>query len=46
MDVHQWHANTPIIEEKKETEKLNKFKLDYSRLSIVSYLRKNMIKCS
>ena len=45
MDVHQWHANTPIIEEKKEAEKPNKFKLDYSRLSVVSYLRKNMIKC-
>ena len=46
MDVHQWHANTPIIEEKKEAEKPNQFKLDYSRLSVVSYLRKNMIKCS
>ena len=46
MDVHQWHANTHIIEEKKEAENPNKFKLDYSRLSVVSYLRKNMIKCS
>ncbi len=39
MDVHQWHANTPIIKgDIKE--------LEHARLSIVSYLRKNMIKCS
>jgi hypothetical protein len=39
MDVHQWHSNTPIIKgDIKE--------LEHARLSIVSYLRKNMIKCT
>lgn len=39
MDVHQWHSNTPIIKgDVKE--------LEHARLSIVSYLRKNMIKCT
>jgi hypothetical protein len=36
MDVHEWHANTKIIPKSKE----------YTRLSLVSYLRKNMIKCA
>jgi hypothetical protein len=36
MDVHEWHANTKIIPKTK----------DYTRLSLVSYLRKNMIKCA
>jgi hypothetical protein len=43
MDVHQWHANTPIKPliglargQKKD---------EYARLSVVSYLRKNMLKC-
>ena len=35
MDVHQWHCNTEIIGKTK----------DYSRLSIVAYLRENMIQC-
>jgi hypothetical protein len=38
MDVHQWHANTPIVSNKESDDK-------FTRLSIVSYLRKNMIKC-
>ena len=51
MDVHQWHANTEIFpfrssknKSKKESQK-EKDKLEHARLSIVSYLRKNMIKC-
>lgn len=36
MDVHQWHANTPIIP-KKEKELL--------RISFVLYYREKMIKC-
>ena len=35
MDVHEWHCNTKI---KPKTK-------DYTRLSLVSYLRENMIKC-
>ena len=35
MDVHEWHCNTKIIPLSK----------DYTRLSLVSYLRENMIKC-
>ena len=35
MDVHEWHCNTKIIPVTK----------DYTRLSMVAYLRKNMIKC-
>ena len=35
MDVHQWHSNTEIIGKTKE----------YSRLSIVAYLRENMLRC-
>jgi len=35
MDVHEWHCNTKI---KSKTK-------DYTRLSLVSYLRENMIKC-
>lgn len=42
MDVHQWHANTDIIPKNKS--KTNN-KEAHSRLSIVSYLRRNMIKC-
>lgn len=38
MDVHQYHTNTPIKPAKKN-------KTDYGRLSVVCYLRKNMIKC-
>ena len=38
MNVHEWHCNTKI------KPQLNN-KTDYGRLSMVSYLRKNMIKC-
>lgn len=38
MDVHQWHTNTKISPKIKG-------KTDFGRLSIVCYLRKNMIKC-
>lgn len=38
MDVHQFHTNTPI-------KPLKTNKDNYGRLSIVCYLRKNMIKC-
>jgi hypothetical protein len=38
MDVHEWHTNTPIKPKIKG-------KTNYGRLSIVSYLRKNMIHC-
>lgn len=41
MDVHQWHCNTPIINSVKSSKKDT-----FGRLSIVCYLRKNMIKCS
>lgn len=36
MDVHQWHCNTEIIPKDNE---------EYSRLSIVAYLREGMIRC-
>lgn len=36
MDVHQFHCNTEI-------KPLTK---DYTRLSIVAYLREKMIECS
>lgn len=39
MDVHQFHTNTNITSAKKG-------KNDYGRLSIVCYLRKNMINCA
>lgn len=35
MDVHEWHANTKQIPKTK----------DYTRLSLVCYLRENMVKC-
>jgi len=35
MDVHEWHCNTKLIGITK----------DYTRLSMVAYLRENMIKC-
>lgn len=40
MDVHEWHCNTPLQHSKKV---INSGKI--GRLSIVCYLRKNMIKC-
>jgi hypothetical protein len=36
MDVHEWHSNTKIIPGNK----------DYSRLSLVCYLREKMHKCA
>ena len=46
MDVHQWHANTEIIPINDSDNNLKtKIQLEHARLSIVSYLRKNMIKC-
>ena len=35
MDVHEWHCNTKIVGKTK----------DHSRLSVVCYLRKNMLRC-
>ena len=35
MDVHEWHSNT----------KIKPITKDYTRLSLVCYLRENMIKC-
>ena len=35
MDVHEWHCNTKIISIDK----------DYTRLSLVAYLREKMIRC-
>jgi hypothetical protein len=40
MDVHQWHSNTPI-----KMDNTNGTRLEPARLSVVSYLRKNMVKC-
>ena len=40
MDVHQWHCNTPLQHSKKILDSGQ-----VGRLSIVCYLRKNMIKC-
>jgi hypothetical protein len=46
MDVHQWHANTEIIPFNDSDNNLKtRIQLEHARLSIVSYLRKNMIKC-
>lgn len=35
MNVHEWHCNTKIIPKSK----------DYTRLSLVSYLREKMLRC-
>jgi hypothetical protein len=35
MDVHEWHCNT----------KLHGITKDYTRLSLVAYLRENMLRC-
>ena len=49
MDVHQWHCNTPIKKLQKQNIIYNNNNLDkkndYGRLSVVCYLRKDMIKC-
>ena len=36
MDVHRWHCNTEIVPITK----------DYTRLSLVSYLREKMLRCA
>ena len=51
MDVHQYHCNTPIKIDKmcndESNIKNNRQKTKkYGRLSIVCYLRKNMLKCT
>ena len=55
MDVHQWHCNTEFIaknkrimsgggkKEKRAMEKRNGW--NFNRLSVVLYLRENMIRC-
>lgn len=52
MDVHQWHCNTEFIQptmsgggkkEKLAMEKRNGW--DFNRLSVVLYLRENMVRC-
>jgi len=45
MDVHQWHCNTKLIG-KTTLNKRGKRVPAYGRLSVVCYLRKNMIKCA
>lgn len=52
MDVHEWHCNTEFkpLDDFKPFAKFNQtdFKNNwyFSRLAIVCYLRKNMIKCN
>lgn len=41
MDVHEWHCNTSLNLNTKTNQKTK----NYGRLSMVCYLRKNMIKC-
>ena len=45
MDVHQWHSNTKLTG-KTILNKRGKREPTYGRLSVVCYLRKNMIKCA
>lgn len=47
MDVHEWHCNTEFIDINNNFEyHISKVKeWNYNRLSIVCYLRDNMIKC-
>jgi len=56
IDIHQWHCNTSITGKTKLVKKRGKDKNGnwstkmvkeplYGRLSVVCYLRKNMIKC-
>ena len=50
MDVHEWHSNTEFKKDKKDIKLDNsdrKVKNDwhYNRLSIVCYLRDQMIRC-
>ena len=45
MNVHEWHANTALICKCPKGEKC-KDEAHYGRLSLVCYLRKNMIVCA
>ena len=44
MDVHEWHCNTKI-KGKRKKNKDGKMEDDFSRLSLVCYLRDKMIRC-
>jgi hypothetical protein len=46
MNVHEWHANCPIICGCPKGSKCKKGVEHHGRLSLVCYLRKNMIDCS
>jgi hypothetical protein len=46
MNVHEWHANCPIICGCSKGEKCKKGVDHHGRLSLVCYLRKNMIDCA
>lgn len=49
MNVHEWHANTEFVDLGGNTDnvppKLLKNKWYFNRLSLVLYLRKNMLRC-
>lgn len=45
MNVHEWHANCPIVCGCPKGKKCNKGIEHHGRLSLVCYLRKNMINC-
>ena len=45
IDIHQWHGNTKLTG-KTILNKRGKRVPAYGRLSVVCYLRKNMIKCA
>ena len=44
MDVHEWHCNTKITGKKKKNKE-GKMEDNFSRLSVVCYLRDKMIRC-
>jgi len=46
MNVHEWHANCPIVCGCPKGKKCKKGVEHHGRLSLVCYLRKNMIKCA
>ena len=49
MNVHEWHCNTEFIDLGQDTANINskllKNKWYFNRLSVVLYLRKNMLRC-
>ena len=49
MNVHEWHCNTEFIDQGHDTSKIKpkilKNKWYFNRLSVVLYLRKNMLRC-